>query len=199
LLKGDLALPAKTDLPVILFENPKAWAKWLSKNHNSSPGIWMRLAKKSSDLKSVTYPEAIEEALCYGWIDGQKLSYDESTWLQKFTPRRPKSIWSKINTAKAEKLIQSKRMKPAGQREIDAAKKDGRWDRAYHSFGSAEVPEDFQAALNKHSKAKAFFATLDRANRYAILFRIQTAAKAETRTKRIAQFIEMLERKEKLH
>jgi uncharacterized protein YdeI (YjbR/CyaY-like superfamily) len=190
---------SQNDLPVILFEQPKDWADWLDKQHGSAAGLWLRLAKKDSGIQSVTYQEALEVALCYGWIDGQKKSYDESSWLQKFTPRGAKSIWSKINREKAEKLIESGQMKPAGLKAVEAAKQDGRWEAAYDSFSSATVPDDFQAELDKNGEAKAFFDTLNRQNRYAILFRIQTAKKAETRAKRIRQFIEMLEKKEKLY
>jgi uncharacterized protein YdeI (YjbR/CyaY-like superfamily) len=187
------------DIPIQLFEKPKHWAAWLEKSHAASAGIWLRLAKKNSGIESITYAEALDIALCYGWIDGQKKSYDETTWLQKFTPRGKKSIWSKINREKAESLIKSEKMKPAGLKAIESAKQDGRWDAAYDSQSKATVPEDFQAALDKNAKAKAFFATLKGANRYAILFRIQTAKKAETREKRIQQFIEMLERHETIH
>lgn len=187
------------DIPSLLFPRQKDWADWLQKNHVKSLGVWLRLAKKTSGFRSVCYAEALETALCYGWIDGQKKSYDESWWLQKFTPRGAKSIWSKINKGKAEDLIKSRRMKPAGLQAVERAKQDGRWDAAYDSPSGATVPADFQARLNKSAKAKGFFATLDSANRYAILFRLQTAKKAETRARRIEQFIEMLERKEKLH
>jgi uncharacterized protein YdeI (YjbR/CyaY-like superfamily) len=187
------------EIPTLLFPKQKDWADWLRKNHAKSSGVWLKLAKKSSGSQSVSYAEALEIALCYGWIDGQKKSYDESFWLQKFTPRGAKSIWSKINKAKAVELIKSGRMKPAGLNAVERAKQDGRWDAAYDSPGVSTVPPDFQARLNKSAKAKAFFATLNSANRYAILFRIQTVKKAETRTRRIEQFIEMLERKEKLH
>jgi uncharacterized protein YdeI (YjbR/CyaY-like superfamily) len=187
------------DIPIQLFEKPKDWAAWLQKSHAAASGIWLRLAKKNSGIESITYAEALDVALCYGWIDGQKKSYDEITWLQKFTPRGKKSIWSKINREKAESLIKSKQMKPAGLKAIESAKQDGRWDAAYDSQSKATVPEDFQAALDKNAKAKAFFATLKGANRYAILFRIQTAKKAETRARRIRQFIEMLEKHETIH
>ena len=187
------------DIPTLPFPEQEDWADWLRKNHAKSLGVWLRLAKKSSGFQSVSYAEALEIALCYGWIDGQKKSYDELWWLQKFTPRGGKSIWSKINKAKAEELIESGRMKPAGLQAVDLAKQDGRWDAAYDSASAATVPADLQARLNKSAKAKAFFATLDSGNRYAILFRIQTAKKAETRARRIEQFVEMLERKEKLH
>ena len=187
------------NMPIVLFEAQEAWAAWLEENHASSPGLWLRLAKKAAGLESVSYAEALEVALCYGWIDGQKRSYDESSWLQKFTPRRPKSIWSKINREKAEALIASGRMKAAGREAVESAKQDGRWDAAYDSPSNATVPDDFQAELDKNAEAKAFFATLNSTNRYAILFRIQTAKKAETRARRIEQFISMLEKKEKLY
>ncbi len=187
------------DQPVILFASQKDWAKWLDKNHANSPGVWVRLAKKASALKSVNYAEALEVALWYGWIDGQKKSYDADSSLQKFTPRRPKSIWSKINREKAEALINAGKMKPAGLQAIEKAKQDGRWDAAYDSQSKATVPEDFQVELDKNKRAKEFFATLKSVNRYAILFRIQTAKKAETRARRIQQFIEMLERNETIH
>lgn len=186
-------------LPIRLFEQPSDWAAWLEEHHADSSGIWLRLAKKASGSVSITYSEALDIALCYGWIDGQKKGYDETSWLQKFTPRRPKSIWSKINREKAQTLIQNGHMKPAGLRAIEQAQHDGRWDAAYDPPSQATVPSDFQAALDKNMEAKAFFASLTRTNRYAILFRIQTTKKAETRSKRIQQFIAMLERHELLH
>jgi uncharacterized protein YdeI (YjbR/CyaY-like superfamily) len=188
-----------TDPPVVPFKNKESWSSWLDKNHASSPGLWLKLAKKGAGIPSVTYPEALEAALCYGWIDGQKKPFDESWWLQKFTPRGPKSIWSKINREKAEALIESGEMKPAGLAAIEAARKDGRWEKAYESQGKAEVPSDLQAELDRNPKAQAFFATLRGANRYAILFRIHNAKKPETRAKRIQQFIGMLERGETVH
>lgn len=186
-------------IPVRLFKSWEDWARWLDKNHAKSAGVWMQIAKNTGDLKSVSYAEALEIALCYGWIDGQKKSYDDSSWLQKFTPRGPRSIWSKINKAKAEKLIKSGQMKPAGLAAIERAKQTGQWDAAYDSHSTATVPDDFQAALNQNPKAKTFFATLDSTNRYAMLFRLQTAKKAETRARRIEQFIHMLEKHEKIY
>lgn len=183
----------------MLFADQKAWKLWLAKNFASSAGVWLKLAKKSADLQSVTYQQALDIALCYGWIDGQKKSGDESYWLQKFTPRGPKSIWSKINRAKALQLIADGYMQAPGFAAIEQAKANGRWQAAYDSHRTARLPEDFQQALNHNSAAKAFFATLNSQNRYAILFRIQTAKKVETRQKRIAQFIDMLEKKEKLY
>ena len=188
-----------TELPTLPFESKKKWADWLAKEHDKSAGVWLKLAKKATGIPSVTYAEALDVALCYGWIDGQKGSFDEQYFLQKFTPRRPKSIWSKINVEKAEQLIASGEMKPSGLRAIEAAKQDGRWAAAYEGQKTISVPEDFQAALDKNQKDKAFFTTLKGANRYAFLFRIQTAKKAETRAKRIQQFVEMLERNEKFH
>ena len=190
---------SKSDLPKIAFANQKAWEKWLNTNHLSCSGIWLQLAKKTSTTPSVTYPQAIEIALCYGWIDGQKQSHNAETWLQKFTPRGRKSIWSKINRDKALALIENGKMKPAGLAEVERAKQDGRWEQAYDSPSKAAVPTDLQRALNKNPRAKAFFATLEGRNRYAILWRVQTAKKTETRAKRIALFVEMLERGEKLH
>jgi len=187
-----------TDLPILPFENKKKWADWLARQHDKSIGVWLKLAKKNSGIPSITYDEALEVALCYGWIDGQKGSFDEQYWLQKFTPRGQKSIWSKINTEKAEKLIASGKMNPAGLRAVEAAKKDGRWEAAYASQKHISIPEDFQAALDKNQKARIFFATLKSAERYSFLFRIQTAKKPETRAKRIRQFIEMLEKSEKI-
>jgi uncharacterized protein YdeI (YjbR/CyaY-like superfamily) len=190
---------SKTELPVIAFVSQKDWAKWLITNHLTSSGLWLQLAKKASGTPSVTYAEAIETALCYGWIDGQKQSQSAEAWLQKFTPRARKSIWSKINCQKALALIESGKMKPPGLAEVERAKQDGRWEQAYDSPGNATIPEDLQTALNKVPKAKAFFATLESRNRYAILWRIQTAKKAETRAKRIELFMKMLEKGEKIH
>src|SRR6201993_577140 len=151
----------KSEFPKLAFANQKAWEKWLKTNHLSSPGVWLELAQEDSSTSSVTYAEAIEGALCYGWIDGQKKSHSDEAWLQKFTPRGKKSIWSKINREKAVALIESGRMKPAGLAEVERAKQDGRWEQAYDYPGNATVPADLQAALNKSPRAKAFFATLE--------------------------------------
>lgn len=188
----------KTD-SVHLFETQGDWAAWLEENHQTSAGIWLRLAKISSKECTVTYAQALEVALCYGWIDGQKKADNEQYWLQRFTPRAAKSIWSKINREKATALIDAGKMKLAGMQEVERAKKDGRWEAAYASARNASVPEDFQAALDSNKKAKAFFTTLNSQNRYAILFRIQTVKKAETRAKKIDTFIDMLAKGEKLH
>ena len=189
----------KNECLILLFKDQQQWASWLEAHHASSPGIWMQIAKKSSGLTSASYVEALEEALCYGWIDGQKKSHDESSWLQKFTPRGPKSVWSKINREKAQELVKLKRMKAAGLKAIEAAKQNGCWDSAYDGQSKASVPPDLQAALRKNARARAFFETLNSANRYAILYRLQTAKKAETRQKRLEQFVRMLENHEKIH
>ena len=188
-----------TELPLMRFASKRNWAAWLAREHKKSPGVWLQLAKKNSGLASVTYEEALEVALCYGWIDGQKKGFDDKYWLQKFTPRGPKSIWSKINTEKAEGLIANGKMRPAGLKAIEAAKQDGRWEAAYASQKNISTPADFQVALDQNKKAKDFFSTLKSAERYSILFRIHTAKRPETRQKRIQQFIEMLERNEKVH
>lgn len=184
---------------ILQFDDKKAWAAWLKKNHGKSPGVWLRFAKKHAGSSSVTYPEALELALCYGWIDGQKKSDGAQFWLQRFTPRSARSIWSKINRDKALALIASGQMQAAGLLEVERAKSDGRWQAAYDSARTSAIPEDLQQALAANAAAQAFFATLDAQNRYAVLFRIQTAKKAETRAKRIAAFTQMLSEHKKLH
>jgi uncharacterized protein YdeI (YjbR/CyaY-like superfamily) len=174
------------------------WA-WLAKNHGQSEGIWLRIYKKDPGEATVTYAEALDQALCYGWIDGQKQPSDQRSWLQKFTPRRSKSGWSKNNTKHAERLIESREMTPAGLKEVQAAKADGRWKVAYDAFGSAAVPDDFLKTLAQNKKAKAFFATLNKTNLYSIVYRSQTAKKPETRAKRMQAIIEKLARGEKFH
>ena len=191
--------PSKSDSPTLLFKSKRDWAAWLEKNHRKHPGLWLHIAKKDSGLQSVTYQEALEVAICYGWIDGQKRPKDDSTWLQRFVPRSSKSIWSKINREKAIALIKSGEMKPAGLEAIENAKKNSRWEVAYASQSKATVPEDLQKALDANPKAKAFFETLNSVNRYAILFRTQNVKKAETRARKIEQFVEMLARHEKIH
>jgi uncharacterized protein YdeI (YjbR/CyaY-like superfamily) len=181
------------------FKTRKDFAAWLEKNHKTSPALWVRIARKNSSVSSITYGEGVEVALCYGWIDAQKLPENETAWLQRFMPRRPRSIWSKVNREKVLALIASGEMKPAGLEEIDRARKDGRWEAAYDSPSAAAVPADFERELDRHPKAKAFYKTLTRANSYAILWRLQTAKKAETRAKRMRTFIEMLEKGETLH
>jgi uncharacterized protein YdeI (YjbR/CyaY-like superfamily) len=186
-------------LPVQHFGSQDVWARWLSEHHASSPGLWLQLAKKDSGEVSVSYQEALEIALCYGWIDGSKEALDDRFWLQKFTRRSSRSIWSKVNRDKALALIEAGKMAPAGLAEVERARADGRWEAAYDPASKATVPEDFQCALDANPQAQSFFATLDRQNRYAILFRIQTVKKPETRAKKIVQFVQMLERHEKIH
>jgi uncharacterized protein YdeI (YjbR/CyaY-like superfamily) len=186
-------------LPVLLFETEADFEAWLDEHHASSQGAWLRLAKKASGLRSLSYDEAVEAGLCFGWIDGQKKGYDERSWLQRFTPRGPQSIWSKVNRAKAEALLAAGRVRPAGFAAVERARQNGRWDSAYDPASTATVPEDFQAALDASERAGACFKTLSGANRYALLFRIQTAKKPETRARRIREFIAMLERGEKLY
>ncbi len=189
----------KPNAPMELFERQRDWATWLKNNYNKSSGVWLQLARKDAGVQSVAYTEAIEVALCFGWIDGQKKAHSEKYWLQKFTPRSAKSTWSKINKAKALALIKAGKMKPPGLKEIERAKDDGRWNAAYDSAAKSAVPSDLQSALDGNTRAGSFFATLDRRNRYAVLFRIQTARNAETRAKKISQFVQMLERHEKVH
>ena len=186
-------------LPVIPFETPSAWEAWLAEHHADSGGIWLKLAKKESRLPSVTYAEALDSALCYGWIDGQKASFDDQYWLQKFTPRRPKSMWSQINCDKVAALIAGGRMQPAGLRQVELAKADGRWDLAYASQSKITIPEDFQRELDKNQEAHDFFKTLNSVNRYAVLRRIQVAKKPETRVTLIEKYIGMLSNHQKLH
>lgn len=187
------------DLPVRLFEDAASWEAWLARHYAKSAGLWLRIAKAASSVKSVSYAEAVDVALCYGWIDGQKKAFDDATWLQKFTPRGKRSIWSKINREKVQRLVESGRVQSPGLEAVARAKSNGQWDAAYDSHRTAGVPADFQRALDARPRARAFFATLNGANRYAILFRIQTAKKAETRAKKIEQFVGMLERHEVIH
>ncbi|MFL5571736.1 MAG: YdeI/OmpD-associated family protein [Gemmatimonadaceae bacterium] len=185
--------------PIRAFKTQQDFETWLEKNHATSPGIWVRIARKESGKKSLTYQQGVDTALCYGWIDAQKRPESESAWLQRFMPRRPRSIWSRINREKALALIASGRMKRAGLAEVERAKQDGRWEAAYDSASTATVPVDLQNELDRHPRAAEFFKTLDRTNRYAILWRVATAKKAETRARRIAKFIEMLEKGETIH
>jgi uncharacterized protein YdeI (YjbR/CyaY-like superfamily) len=189
----------RTDALVRAFKDAAAWESWLAKNQTAANGLWMRLAKKASGKKSITYPEALEIALCYGWIDGLKRPESETTWLQRFVPRRPRSMWSKINREKALGLIASGKMKPAGLQEVERAKQDGRWDAAYDSPKNAPVHPDFQKALNEHPRANEFFKTISKINRYAIIWRLHTAKKAETRERLTRTFIDMLEKGKTLH
>lgn len=186
-------------LPIKPFKTPLLWRDWLAKNHTRQEGVWLRIYKKGSGKVTVTYAEALDEALCYGWIDGQKKAYDAESFLQKFTPRRSKSMWSKTNREHVARLIKEKRMTAAGSKEIEAAKKDGRWDNAYDSPKNMEIPADFLKELKKDTKAYKFFLTLSKANTYAIAWRLQTAKKPETREKRKKMLLSMLSKGEKLH
>lgn len=188
----------KDDLPIILFETEQEWTDWLEANLNE-PGVWMRIAKKNSGLISISYQQALDIALCYGWIDGLKKKFDEKTYIQRFTARKPNSKWSKINKDKAERFITEGKMKPSGLAAIEAAKQKRTWQTAYDSQKNIKVPEDFQAELDKNPQAAEFFKSLDGINRYAILFRLQTARTPELRAKKLNQFIEMLLRNEKFH
>lgn len=181
------------------FKSAAAFREWLGKNHAQSEGIWLRMYKKASKKPTVTYAEALDEALCHGWIDGQKDVYDELSFIQKFTPRRSRSAWSRINTQHVERLIKSGAMTEAGLKVIEAAKADGRWQAAYDSPKNATPPADFLEELDKNEKAKAFFATLEKRNSFAIIYRLQTAKKPETRARRMAMILEMLEKGEKFH
>ena len=187
------------ELPIRLFADPGELEAWLEESHDSSAGVWLKIAKKGSGERSVTYGEALELALCFGWIDSQKRSFDEAFFLQRFTPRRPRGRWSKINREKAEALIAARRMRPAGIAEVEAAKADGRWEAAYAGQRTAEVPGDLQRELDANPAAREFFAALDGANRYAIVYRLDEAKKPETRERRLRKFIAMLERGEKIH
>ncbi len=189
----------KAGLPIVSFPSPEAWAAWLEERHAQSGGVWLAIPKKGGGETGVSYPEALEVALCYGWIDGQKGKFDDRFWLQRFTPRRPRSVWSRVNRDKALVLIERGEMKPAGLREVEQARADGRWDAAYEPQSSASVPDDLREALAANQAASDFFATLDSTNRYAILHRIHAAKKPETRARRIETFVAMLADGKKLY
>ncbi|HEX6836804.1 MAG TPA: YdeI/OmpD-associated family protein [Polyangia bacterium] len=189
----------KPTVPILAFASARSLDQWLARNHSSSTGVWLKLAKKGAAVASVTYAEAIEVALTWGWIDGQKQAHDASHWLQKLTPRGARSLWSKINRDKASALIAAGKMQPRGLAEVERARRDGRWERAYDGPSRSTVPDDLSAALDRNARAKKRFATLDAANRYAILWRVQTAKKPETRARRIADLVAMLARGELLH
>jgi uncharacterized protein YdeI (YjbR/CyaY-like superfamily) len=187
----------KQDLPIVPFASREAWEACLEEHHTTSDGLWLKIAKKGSGLETVTYDQAVEIALCYGWIDGQVRKFDEHYYLQRFTPRRPRSKWSKINRQKVTGLIERGEMKPAGLREVERAKADGRWDAAYDAPSTAAVPEDLLRELEKNDAAREFFSRLDRRNRYAILYQIQDAKRPETRARRIAKYMAMLAEEKK--
>ena len=192
-------MSTKSDLPIMPFASREAWEAWLEEQHATSDGLWLKLAKKGSGIETVTFAEALDVALCYGWIDSQADKFDGDYWLQRFTPRKLRSKWSQVNREKVAKLIEAGRMKPAGLREVERAKADGRWDAAYEPPSTATVPDDLRAELEKNVAAREFFETLDRTNRYAILYRIQDAKKPETRARRIAKYVEMLAEGKKLY
>jgi uncharacterized protein YdeI (YjbR/CyaY-like superfamily) len=191
--------PENLEPRILSFETPDVFEKWLAKHHNKVNGILLRFFKKESGRKSISYKEAVDEALCYGWIDGRSNKFDDESWIQKFTPRRTKSIWSKRNIENVERLTTLAKMKPAGLEEVAKAKADGRWARAYDSPKEMQLPDDFMKALAKNKKAKAFFETLNKTNKYAIGWRLQTAKKPETKEKRIKAIVEMLSKDQKFH
>src|SRR5579859_328423 len=184
---------------IVSFSSAKELERWLAKNPGKSTGIWLRYFKKNSGVLSVSYNEALDVAICFGWIVGRVKKYDEESWLRKFTPRRPKSLWSKRNRQHAERLIRAGKMQAAGLQEVEAAKQDGRWKAAYNSPSKMEIPDDFLRELAKNERAKAFFETLNRANVYAIVWRLQTAKKPETRQRRLATILAMLDKAQKYH
>ncbi len=186
-------------LPIVTPRSPTDWRKWLEKHHMQETGIRLRLFKKDSGKQVLTYAEALDEALCFGWIDGVKNAYDDISWVQHFSPRRKRSVWSKINTGHVERLIKEGRMRPAGLAQIEAAKKDGRWEKAYSSQSAMSVPADFLSELRKSKKAQAFFDSLNKANLYAIAYRLETAKKPETRERRMRQLLQMMKEGKKLH
>jgi uncharacterized protein YdeI (YjbR/CyaY-like superfamily) len=189
----------KDGKPILSFASPEEWEAWLEQEHATSDGVWIKFAKKGSGVASVVYADAVEAGLCYGWIDSQALSLDERFYLQKFTPRRARSKWSRVNRDKVEELTRQGRMRPAGLAEVERAKGDGRWEAAYSSPANAAVPDDLQRALDANPTAAEFFATLNKSNRFAIVYQLEDAKKPETRTRRLQKFVAMLERGEKLY
>jgi uncharacterized protein YdeI (YjbR/CyaY-like superfamily) len=190
---------ADDGLPVIAFGSPAEWEKWLEDRHAAADGVWIKIAKKGSGIESISHPEALEIALCFGWIDSRREALDERYFLQRYTPRRPRSRWSQVNRDKVERLAADGRMRAAGVAEVERAKADGRWEAAYAGQRSAAVPDDLQHELDARPAAKAFFAALDSQNRYSILYRLQDAKKPETRARRLAKFVAMLEAGEKIY
>jgi uncharacterized protein YdeI (YjbR/CyaY-like superfamily) len=190
---------AADGLPTLFFASPAEWERWLEDNHAESDGVWIKIAKKGAGIDSVRYPEVLDTALCFGWIDGRREALDDRHFLQRFTPRRPRSRWSRINREKCEGLIGSGRMRSAGLAEVERAKADGRWEAAYEGQKTIGLPEDLERELDARPEAKAFFAELSSQNRYAILYRLQDAKKPDTRARRLAKFVAMLEAKEKIY
>lgn len=194
-----MANETKQGLPIIPFESQAAWEAWLDAHHDTAEGLWIKIAKKASGIESISQSEAVEGAVCYGWIDSQAASFDDDFWLQRFTPRRPNSTWSKQNRQRATELIEQGKMQPTGLAEVERAKQDGRWDEAYDPPSTIAVPDDLRQQLDDHPKAATFFASLDSRNRYAILHRIQTAKKPETRARRIEKYVAMLDAHEAIY
>jgi uncharacterized protein YdeI (YjbR/CyaY-like superfamily) len=190
---------ADDGLPQIPFASAAEWEEWLEENHAGAEGVWIKMAKKGTGVESVRYPEVLESALCFGWIDGRREALDERYFLQRFTPRRPRSKWSRINRGTAERLIAEGRMRAAGLEEVERAREDGRWEAAYEGPGGITVPEDLQRELDARPQARAFFAGLSSQNRYAILYRLNDAKRPETRARRLAKFVAMLEAGETLY
>jgi uncharacterized protein YdeI (YjbR/CyaY-like superfamily) len=190
---------ADDDLPQHAFASAADWEQWLERYHAASEGLWIRMAKRDAGIDSVRYPEVLDSAICFGWIDGRREALDQRYFLQRFTPRRPRSRWSRINRDKAERLIAADRMRPAGLTEVERAQADGRWDAAYDSQRSISIPDDLQRELDARPKARAFFAELNSQNRYAILYRLQDAKKPETRAQRLTKFVAMLEAGERIY
>jgi uncharacterized protein YdeI (YjbR/CyaY-like superfamily) len=184
---------------ILAFRDQEEWEAWLGAEHATSDGVWIKFAKKGSGLPSVAYPDAVESALCFGWIDSLVNSLDERFYLQKFTPRRPRSKWSKVNRDKAVALMEQGRMRPAGLAQVELAKADGRWDAAYAPPAEVTVPEDLRQALDENPKAAEFFAALNKSNRFAIVYQLEDAKKPETRARRLEKFVDMLNRGEKLY
>lgn len=189
----------KDELPILQLPDDAAWERWLEANHSESAGVWLKTARKKAPVTTVTHADALTTAICFGWIDGQRHPYDDTFFLQRFTPRRARSKWSQVNVDKAEQLIAERRMRPAGIAQIEAAKQDGRWDAAYAPQSRATVPEDFQRELDRNPQAKAFFETLKGVNRYAFLYRVQDAKRPETRAQRIEKFVAMLSEHRTFH
>ena len=191
--------PGADGLSVLAFASRSAWEQWLQDQHAASPGVWLKLAKKGADVQTLSYEEALLGALAHGWIDGQKGALDEMYWAQRFTPRKPGSRWSKQNCDRALALIASEGMAPAGLRQVEAARADGRWDRAYDGQRTATVPDDLRAALAAEPAAEAFFATLNSVNRYAVLYRINTVPTPAARERRIQKYVAMLAAGQKIY
>jgi uncharacterized protein YdeI (YjbR/CyaY-like superfamily) len=196
--KSTSNMPKLNTVPTIEFKTAESFETWLEEHHDISGGLWMKIFKKNSKKKTITYAEALDVALCYGWIDGQKQSFDEQAWLQKICPRTAKSIWSKVNIGHVERLTNEGKMTPAGLKAVEKAKADGRWEKAYDSPSKMTIPEDFLKELSKNKKAEEFFKSLNKTNLFSIGFRLQTAKKQETREKRMKEIIEKLAKGEKL-